>query len=431
MSEFEKIIGYEDIKAELARYASVLRDPEKYAKLGVVIPSGILLSGEPGLGKTLMAKCFIAETGCKVYELRKEKPNGDFVNHIKETFEKAKKEEDEVTIVFLDDMDKFANEDDNHPDAEEYVTVQSCIDDCKGHGVFVIATVNDRFCLPSSLLRPGRFDKAIEVLPPFGKDAQRIIEYYIRQKQTVGEVDTEEIARIMEHRSCAEMETVINEAGIYAGYDGRDQIEQGDIIKACVRTMYDSPESINVVSESDAMENKRVAVHEAGHALVAEVLDPGIVSLVSICRHYGSTEGITRKCRPDGYSTSKDLHEHMVISTLGGKAATEMVYGVADIGCNEDILNAFGKVEKFVDNYCSYGFGAFERCNSSNYTLENKSRIVVYELEKYYQTAKRIIAENREFFEAIVEALIEHKTITYREMQKIREKYVKAIGGRL
>jgi len=76
MSEFEKIIGYEDIKAELSRFASVLKEPERYAKLGVTTPSGILLYGDPGLGKTLMAKCFIAETGCKVYTLRKEKPNG-------------------------------------------------------------------------------------------------------------------------------------------------------------------------------------------------------------------------------------------------------------------------------------------------------------------------------------------------------------------
>lgn len=91
MSEFEKIIGYEDIKAELSRFASVLKEPERYAKLGVTTPSGILLYGDPGLGKTLMAKCFIAETGCKVYTLRKEKPNGDFVNQIKETFETAKK----------------------------------------------------------------------------------------------------------------------------------------------------------------------------------------------------------------------------------------------------------------------------------------------------------------------------------------------------
>ncbi len=183
MSEFDKIIGYEDIKAELSRFASVLKEPERYSKLGVSMPSGILLYGEPGLGKTLMAKCFIAETGCKVFTLRKEKPNGDFVNQIKETFEKAKKETEGIAIVFLDDMDKFANEDNTHCDAEEYVVVQSCIDDCKGHGVFAFATVNDRYCLPNSLLRAGRFDKVIEVEVPKGKDAELIIRHFLSKKQ--------------------------------------------------------------------------------------------------------------------------------------------------------------------------------------------------------------------------------------------------------
>ena len=134
MSEFDKIIGYEDIKRELKKLCDVVKNPDRYTKLGVTLPGGILLEGDPGLGKTLMAKCFIAEAGCKAFVIRKEKPNGDFVKEIKEVFEKAKSENS--AIVFLDDMDKFANEDDHHPNAEEFVTVQSCIDECKGHEAY-------------------------------------------------------------------------------------------------------------------------------------------------------------------------------------------------------------------------------------------------------------------------------------------------------
>ena len=112
MSEFDKVIGYDDIKAELKRFCDVLKNPEKYKKLGVTMPKGILLYGDPGLGKSLMAKCFIEESGRKVFTIRKEMPNGDFINYIKETFERAKG--DGPSIVFLDDMDKYANEDENH-----------------------------------------------------------------------------------------------------------------------------------------------------------------------------------------------------------------------------------------------------------------------------------------------------------------------------
>lgn len=114
MSAFDKVIGYEEIKLELRRYADILKNPDKYAKLGVNMPSGLMLYGEPGLGKSLMAKCFIEASGCKAFILRKEKPNGEFVVQIKEIFEQAKAEG--PSIVYLDDMDKFANEDERHTD---------------------------------------------------------------------------------------------------------------------------------------------------------------------------------------------------------------------------------------------------------------------------------------------------------------------------
>ena len=417
MREFDKIIGYEDIKAELSRFADVLKEPDKYSKLGVIMPNGILLFGLPGVGKTLMAKCFIAETGCKFFSLRKEKPNGDFVKEIKETFEAAKKEKD-VSIVLLDDLDKFANEDNDHRDAEEYVAVQSCIDDSKGSGVFTFATVNHPSCLPDSLLRAGRFDKQIEVGIPKGKDARRIIEHYLNQKQVVGDIDTEEISRLMEYRSCAELETVINEAGIYAGYAGKELIEQEDITKACMRVLFDSPECI---SQYDTKNDKFIAVHEAGHAVIAEILDPGSVTLVSVCRYSGSVQGITIMHKPDSYKLSKELIENDIINNLGGKAATEIVYGIADMGCFSDMREAFRMVEHFVDDICTLGFETYTRNESSGYLLEKRDRLIASEVNRYYQIAKKIIVENRAFVDAVTEALLNHKTVTYREMQRIKK----------
>ncbi len=418
MNAFDKVIGYEDIKVELMYFADVIKHPEKYSRLGVTLPSGLLLYGQPGLGKTLMAKCFIDEAGCRVFTLRKEKPNGDFINQIKETFETAKKEK--TSIVFLDDMDKFANEDSNHPNAEEYVAVQSCIDDCKGQGVFTLATVNDRYCLPNSLLRPGRFDKVIEIDTPRGKDAERIIGYFLKQKQIMSDVDVEELARLLENRSCAELETVINEAGIYAGFADKAKIDQDDIVKATIRLMFESPECIN---PQEDIGTKTVAVHEAGHAIVAEVLDPGSVTLATVCRHNGSVEGNTKVRHPKGYLFSKELQEHDIIASLGGKAATEVVYGTADMGCNSDMHKTFDMVERLIDSNCTLGFDAFERRNASMYLLEQKERLIVSEVTRYYQIAKQIIIENRAFLDAVTETLMNYKTVTFREIKTLREEY--------
>ena len=417
MSAFDRIIGYEDIKMELTRYCDVLKNYEKYQKLGVALPRGILLNGNPGIGKTMMARCFIEESGCKSSLIRKDKPDGDFINEIRTIFEKAK--EETRSIVFLDDMDKFANEDEYHRDAEEYVAVQSCIDDCRDSGVFVLATVNDRYCMPDSLTRVGRFDKVIEMKSPEGDDAKRIVAYFLSQKQVIGDVDVDEISRLMEGHTCAELETVINEAGIYAGFDGKEKIEQKDILKACMRMIFDAPESVEAI---DRKYVRNLAVHEAGHAVVAEILEPGSVSLVSVCHYSGATEGVTLIQKPDDYEISKLAVEHEVTRTLGGKAATEMVYGLADIGCNSDLHKAFDLVVEFVDNYCSYGFDAFERPHSSEYLLEKRDRMVAEEMDKYYRQAKQIVVENRPMLDMIVQELVKKKTITHNDIEKIRDK---------
>lgn len=117
-------------------------------------------------------------------------------------------------IILLDDFDKFANEDKDHKNAEEYVTIQSCIDEIKNYDVFVIATANDLSLVPSSLLRAGRFDTTIEVKNPQGQDAEQIIKHYLSLKNSVADMDFKQLARILNGRSCAELETIINQAGI-------------------------------------------------------------------------------------------------------------------------------------------------------------------------------------------------------------------------
>ena len=181
MSKFDMIIGYAAVKKELRQIADTLKNREAYEKLGVSAPRGLLLHGEPGVGKSLMASAIIEESGRKAFVCRKDQPNGDFVKVIKATFDKAI--QNAPSIVYLDDMDKFANEDKQHTDAEEYVTVQSCIDEVKGKKVFVIATVNNMDKIPNSLLRAGRFDKIIHVIIPCRDRRIWVIFFFFLNKQ--------------------------------------------------------------------------------------------------------------------------------------------------------------------------------------------------------------------------------------------------------
>ena len=417
MSEFDKIIGYKDVKAELFRICDVIKNADKYKALGVAPIGGLLLDGDPGVGKTLMANCFIKESGRKAFVCRKNKPDGEFVNEIKNVFTEAAG--NAPSIILLDDMDKFANEDDYHRNAEEYVTVQSCIDEIKGKDVFVLATTNGTDNLPRSLLRGGRFDYVISVDAPEGKDAVEIVKYYLSQKKAVAEIDAEEIARLLNGKSCAVLETVINTAGQYAGYENKEMIGVDDIIRACLRVIYNAPES---TAPHNPVVLERTAYHEAGHAVVAEILESGSVDLVSVRKNTGTVGGFTAYHNPDDYWISKTHMENRVIAILGGKAATELIFGEADTGANNDLHRAFDIVQRFADNYCSYGFGYWEGRDSSSDRLLRREDRITADMETYYARARKILIDNKAFLEALAKRLQEKDTLVSSEIKEIKEK---------
>lgn len=236
MSAFDRIIGYQTIKEELLQICDMIHNREIYENLGAKLPQGILLYGDPGLGKSLMAKSFITESGLPAYIVRRDKGSDDFIGKITDTFEKAKK--NAPAIVLLDDMDKFANEDDRHIDAEEYVAVQAGIDEVKGCNVFVFATVNEIRKLPRSLIRSGRFDRKIEVNSPTDRDAEEIIKYYLAEKKVSDNVNMDDLVKMVSYGSCAELETILNEAAIGAAYARKEKIEMDDLVKSVLRMQY-------------------------------------------------------------------------------------------------------------------------------------------------------------------------------------------------
>ncbi|MCQ2527430.1 MAG: AAA family ATPase, partial [Lachnospiraceae bacterium] len=416
MRALDKVIGYEGIKRELYRILDVLNNQEKYKALGVKTPKGVLLDGEPGIGKSLMANCFIEESGRNSYVIRKDKPDGEFVDYIRETFERA--EENAPSIILLDDLDKFANEDVYHRDAEEYVTVQSCIDKVKGKEVFVIATSNKLHLLPNSLIRNGRFDKVYNMHFPKDEDAVKIISFYLEDKKVAGNIDVKEIARFCGGCSCADLETIVNEAGVYAGYENREEITQNDMKRACMRKIYCTPEIEDEVPESVL---RRRAIHEAGHAVMAEILNPGSVNFASITAKNRGEGGLVSTHKPDGYYEIFENKEKDILITLAGKAATEIVFQETDIGSNSDMHKAFDIVRDILDSLTSYDFMSW--CHgeeTSQKIFDHLDSATGTEVSRYYHKAKKILIDNREFLEVVAAELLSKKTISYKEIAILR-----------
>ena len=417
MSALDKVIGYEAIKNELLQICDMIHNREIYEELGARLPQGILLYGEPGLGKTLMAKSFIEESGLKAYIVRRNKGDDDFIGEITDTFHRAK--ENTPCVIFLDDMDKFANEDSDHRDAEEYVAVQSGIDEVKNCDVFVLATANEMRKLPGSLVRSGRFDRKIEVKCPTDKDANKIIAQYLSDKKVSKNVNMEDLSKMISYSSCAELETILNEAAISAAYKRKTDIEMEDLVKSVLRMIYDSPDNYTKASAEDM---KKTALHEAGHLVVSEVLCPGSVGLASL-RSTGrdSTGGFIHRCK------ELSRRPYYVLVSLAGKAAVELYYcDTVASGCQSDINRACNYIRDGISENATLGFGMIDVSTRSfpetSENMNSRSEAVTHaELERYMRIAKDILLKNREFLERVTAALIEKETLLYSDIRALTE----------
>lgn len=420
MSAFDKIIGYEKEKEELCQLCDMAKNPEKYAALGVNLPRGILLYGVPGVGKTLMATALLDEMdkGRKRYILRKDKAAEEFVKSISETFKEAK--ENAPSVIFLDDLDKFSPDSNLH-NPEELIAVQSGIDEVKGADVFVVATANDFYALPNSLRRHGRFDRILEICPPNRREAVEIVRHYLKRKKVAGDVTAESVARLMDGNSCAALESVLNEAGIYAGYENQTEIRREHIVRAVLRDIFEADESVNEIS---AAAKEEVAFHEAGHAVAALVFDPEGVGLISVRPSKSDARGVVQIFKSEDYFGSYDRMHERVISLLAGRAAVELKFGRTDVGATSDMERASFIIERFVT---AYGMGGFELLRPRIRALAaegHDERIVLSRnamLARCYEEAKDVLRKNWSFVEKLASALTEKETLVFEEIVELRK----------
>ncbi len=425
MKDFDQIIGYKKVKDELSKIADTLKNQKTYKALGVRPPKGLLLHGVPGVGKTLMAQSLIDASGWKAVTCRKSEPDGKFVTVIRKAFQKAA--ESAPAIVFLDDLDKFANDDEGHRNSEEYVTVQSCIDDVKSLDVFVLATVNEMRCLPRSLTRAGRFDRIIEIHPPENDDAVQIIEHYLKEKILADDLDLNTIADLLDGKSCATLETVMNEAGLMAGYERAECITMKHVVRACLQTVYRMVLDNDVFSAkidlASPCRDSFIVCHEAGHVVTSEVLAPGNVVLVSSKGRRGHEGGFVQSRQKTTVSSYQDI-ENEVIGVLGGKAAVDIVYGELDMGAADDIDKAFELIRSLQESVASTGtllhvYSEYRISENAFFAQESSAAAVVGLL---YQKTKAILFEHRDFLDAVAQTLAEKKFLLSKDIARIREK---------
>ncbi len=354
--------GADEAIVELREIAAFLRDPARFQRLGARVPSGILIVGPPGTGKTLLAKATAAEAGVPFFETSGSEFVEMFVGvgaaRVRDMFAQARRAA--PAIVFVDELDsigqvrsaggRLLGSDERDQTLNQLLSELDGFKSAAAPPVVVMAASNRPEVLDPALLRPGRFDRHIVVGHPYLAARRRILEIHTRGVPLEPRLDLDRIARLTPGLSGADLAAVVNEAALLAGRRHADAVALRDFEQALLRTVAGVESRAQILSEK---ERRTIACHESGHALVAELL-PGTdpVARVSIVpRGNGSLGHTFQMPRTDrAVSTEAQLADSLAV-LLGGRAAEEVLLGVASTGAAEDIAQATTLARRMVTEY--------------------------------------------------------------------------------
>lgn len=410
----EKVIGYESTKDILRQILDILKRPEVYKRKGISIPRGLLMESDPGLGKSLLASILMEESERKPFVFRKTSQENSFLDELRTVFAMAK--EEAPSILLLEDLNLYVESNSSY--APEWACLQACIDDAKDTDLFVIATTNDTRYMPPSLLRPGRFDYVIYLQPPIGENAENIVSYYLRDKDLAEDVLISDIVKAMPKVSCATLETVMNLAALNSVYQGHEHIQKEDITEALLQVVYKLQKTDK---ETDSSELQKIAVHEAAHAVVGEVLHPGSIGIVTVRGSQDVIGGMVNGCATYAQNEEEFLDE--VTKTLAGRAGVSLIYGVMDIQASADIEQTDKLMDIWLCHFAGGGFVGIESGDNrmSEQRLSYNEAIKSAKLEELYRRAYKILHNNKYFLLAVQHGLLEHETLLNSDLAKIRE----------
>jgi len=440
---FEDVAGVDEEKEELEEIVQFLKNPKKFTDMGARIPKGVLLVGQPGTGKTLLAKAVAGEAGVPFFIIS----GSDFVemfvgvgaSRVRDLFDQAKK--NSPCIVFIDEIDAVGRQrgaglGGGHDEREQ--TLNQLLVEMDGfapnEGVIVLAATNRPDVLDKALLRAGRFDRQILVGAPDVKERERILEVHSKKKRFAADVDLKVIAKNTSGFVGADLENVLNEAALLAARRNLTEIGMKEIEDAMVKVTMGPEKKARVRSEK---ENRLVAYHEAGHAVVSHFLetqDP--VHQISIVPR-GMAGGYTMY-RPteDKSFMSKTEMEENIVSLLGGRVAEAIILNDISTGASNDIERATKIARSMVTKYgMSERIGAVmlgsnqeevflgrDFAQGKEYS-EETAGIIDEETKKIidiaYNRAKQILTDNIDKLHQVAGVLLEKEKIEGEEFDAI------------
>jgi len=443
---FDDVAGIDEAKEELEEIVDFLKDPGKFTSLGGRIPTGVLLAGAPGTGKTLLAKAIAGEADVPFFSIS----GSDFVemfvgvgaSRVRDMFAQGKKSA--PCIIFIDEIDavgrhRGAGLGGGHDEREQ--TLNQLLVEMDGFetndGVIIVAATNRPDVLDPALLRPGRFDRQVMVPVPDVGGRQKILEIYARKTKMSAQVDLEILARGTPGFSGADLENLVNEAALMAARTGAKEINLDLLEKAKDKIMMGAERRSMIINEK---EKKVTAYHEAGHALVAWLLkDTDPVHKVTIIPR-GRALGLTMQLPTDDkYTHSKTYLQNSLCILYGGRIAEKIIFDEITTGAGNDIERASGLARKMVCEWgmsdelgaLTYGkkeeqiFLGREIGQSRDFSEETAKEIdaaVRKLIENAMATVTNLLEGHRDVLTLMAEELLEKETIVLSDIERMVEK---------
>ncbi len=437
-TRFSDVAGYDATKQEVHEVVDYLQRPREYRKVGAKGPKGVLLVGPPGTGKTLIARAVAGEAGVPFFSAA----GSEFVemivgvgaSRVRDLFEQARKEA--PAIVFIDELDSIGrkrgggNTIGSHNEQEQ--TLNQILSEMDGfdatEGVVVMAATNRAEMLDEALTRPGRFDRTIEVGLPTQPEREAILEVHTRSVATADDLDVALIARATPGFSGADLRNLVNEAALHAVRHDRDQVEQADVDAARERLVLGQRLDSSLLR---TRERERIAVHEAGHAVIGiftDTADPvNRVTILPSGRALGLTEQLPVE---EKRLLARDEMEGQLAVMMGGRVAERALTGQTSSGGANDLVRATQLARRMVAEFgmseqlgpVGYGepddspFSQRPFAESTQRDVDTEVSRILREAES---TAEKLIQDHREGLEALVARLLEVDTVDGDEVREL------------
>jgi cell division protease FtsH len=431
----QNIAGLELEIQEVMDIINFLKNREKYQALGISLPKGIIFYGAPGTGKSLLAKAIAGEAGVPFYYISA----SDLVADMELSSESklstifAQAIATSPSIIFFDEIDNFTRSRMELRMSGTETILQELLIQMDGLGkndnVLVIGSTNRLSFLDDALLRSGRFDRKISFEKPSREDRCKILEYYAQGKQISDSVDIEELADYTSGLTGADIESIMNDAGLLALRENRDEFTQFDIIEAITRNQMGMDRSKENLTEAEL---KRVAIHEIGHTIASMVEMPEHeIESVSVSRRDRTLGHLKRRGNEKKMLLTTSHYEKEIVVLLGGLAAEKVIYGDMVDGSQEDLRRANHIAKSMVTRL---GMSALcgvrvvnghhlEEAQLSEVQLTKVDEAVNQILDKAYSTAYGIAQEYTELINYLASILAEEKTMTFKRIKETIKEY--------